>query len=291
MESIHKLVVIGCSMGGLQALKTLFTEIKPHPGLTFIVAQHLGEGSKGLLPEIIGRETEMECLQPIEHAPLEAGKVYFAKGGRHLLVEDGKFRYGNARRVGGGRPSIDQLFLSAAVEYKEKVIGVVLTGLLSDGREGMKSVMRYGGTTIVQDPKDAEFDEIPASTLQGMVPDFILPLSKIATIIDVLLGQVKVKSNLAAKHEDLEVLRRTISEESAQLPLPEFTDTDSLVAMVQLMQERCNMLENMIEKYLLEENTRLASFYHRRLQEANLHVDNIRKMLLQAQQSDMPVRA
>lgn len=279
MKELEKLVVIGCSMGGLKALKQLFTDIKPHPNLSFIVVQHMNEGAKMLLPKLISERTDMPCLIPENNDPVEGGKIYFSKAACHLIVHEGCFRYGKGAPLNNAKPSIDQLFLSAAVSFQEKVIGIMLTGLLNDGTNGMQHIKRYGGTTIVQDPEDAEYSEMPANALKKLEPDFILPLGKIASAIELLLGQVKAKAELAAQKEDMERIRFALRQKETQVPVAEdYSQEDSLLAVLQMLQEHCNMLENMTENYLLRENKMMAIRTHRRLQVVQAHTFNLQQL-------------
>lgn len=279
MSSIKKLVVVGCSMGGLKALKQLFTQLRPNPSLSFVVVQHMDVGAKMMLPDIIAQRTDMPCIVPKNKTPLEGGKIYFARPGCHLLLHENHFRYGKGSHVNRAKPSIDELFISAAVAYQERVIGVLLTGMLDDGAKGMHRIKHYGGTTIVQDPEDAEYSEMPANALKKLEPDFILPLDKIAGAIELLFGQVKVKAELAAQKEDLERIRHTLRQKEVQLPKPEdFSQEESLLATLQMLQEHANMLENMTENYLNRGNRLMAVRSHRRLQEVRAHTINLQEV-------------
>lgn len=266
-------------MGGLKALKQLFADIKPHAGLSFIVVQHMDEGAEMMLPHILSQRTDIPCEIPEHQAPLEGGKIYFARAGCHLLIHEGRFRYGQGSPVNNARPSIDELFLSAAVEYKERVIGVLLTGLLNDGTHGLHHIKCYGGTVLVQDPEDAEYSEMPEKALKKLEPDFILPLGKIASALELLVGQVKIKAALAARKEDLERIRHSLRQKEIQLPRPEdYTQEDSLLATIQMLQEHCNMLENITENYLNNANKLMAIRSYRRLQEVQAHTINLRQL-------------
>lgn len=267
-------------MGGLDALKKLFQHINYIEGLSFIVVQHLAIGSKSALPDIIGKFTEYECLQPEDDEPIEAGKIYFAPGGLHLIVENKKIKIGNGSRINGARPSVDRLFLSSAIEYREKVIAILLTGLLSDGSEGIQHVREYGGTVVVQDPEDAQYPDMPENAIRKLEPDFVLPLEKIPSVIDILAGQVKVKNEISVRQQDLHKLWASLREnkEDDDSQLPSFTHKESIFAILQFMQERNNMLEQLTEKLLTEGNKSMASMYYSRLLENKAHTQNLQEV-------------
>jgi two-component system chemotaxis response regulator CheB len=92
------------------------------------------------------------------------------------------------------RPAIDPLFRSAAVSYRNRAIGVILTGLLDDGVAGLAAIKACGGTTIVQDPADAAYPDLPAHAVRNVKPDHCLPLCSIAAV----LGQLVTDGPAAA---------------------------------------------------------------------------------------------
>jgi two-component system chemotaxis response regulator CheB len=110
-----------------------------------------------------------------------AGCIYFAPANYHLVIENDKtFSLNIDRKINFSRPSIDCLFFSASDVYRDKLLGILLTGANNDGAKGMKYIQINGGLTIVQDPKDAEVSSMPMSAIEIMKPDWILPLNKIA---------------------------------------------------------------------------------------------------------------
>jgi len=110
--------------------------------------------------------------------------VYIAPANYHLMIENNKtFSLTIDEYVNFARPSIDVLFESAADAYKNKLIGIVLTGSNNDGAKGIKRVKEYGGLAIVQDPETAESPTMPASAIAAVQPDYILSLEKIVQFL------------------------------------------------------------------------------------------------------------
>ena len=116
--------------------------------------------------------------------PIHQGVIYIAPPDVHLLVERDSMCLVAGPKENRFRPSIDVLFRSAAMAYRDAVIGVVLTGMLDDGTAGLFYVKRYAGTTVVQDPNDAEFKSMPLTALTYVKIDYLLPLNKISHLLN-----------------------------------------------------------------------------------------------------------
>ena len=133
---------------------------------------------------------EAEDKEAIEH-----GHVYLAPPDYHLLVErGGGLALSTDDRVQYARPSIDVLFESAADAYRERCIGVVLTGLNEDGAAGLARIKELGGVAIVEDPRTAERSEMPAAALAATNADVILPLAEIGLFLYGLLAGTKTRT-------------------------------------------------------------------------------------------------
>ena len=118
-----------------------------------------------------------------EHQKKIARGIYIAPPDRHLIVGNGTMLLSAGPKENHTRPAIDPMFRSAARSHGSNVIGVLLTGYLNDGVNGLYEIQRLGGTTIVQDPADAEVPEIPRNALARLQPDHVLPLGKITNAI------------------------------------------------------------------------------------------------------------
>jgi hypothetical protein len=123
-----------------------------------------------------------------------------AAANHHLLVKKNKIILGSGPEENRWRPSIDVLFRSAAVAYNTRAIGVVLTGSLDDGTNGMDAIKRSGGITIVQDPNEAEYPDMPLSVLNAMEVDHCIPLSQMGDVIfDITQTKRKEKASMPAR--------------------------------------------------------------------------------------------
>jgi two-component system chemotaxis response regulator CheB len=125
----------------------------------------------------------LPCHLAKDAQPIVKGNIYIAPPNYHLLVKKNIIGIADGPEENRWRPSIDVLFRSAAAAYGEAVIGVVLTGLLDDGTSGMLAINKCGGTTIVQDPNEAEYPDMPLSVLNNMEVNYCLPLSQMGFVI------------------------------------------------------------------------------------------------------------
>ena len=173
------LIVIGCSLGGMHALETIFSSLSDDFCVPIAVVQHRHKASNEGLPSYFRRASKL-CVEDVEdRQPIESGCVYLAPADYHLLVERGRFSLSVDAAVAYSRPSIDVLFESAADAYRENLVAVILTGMNSDGTRGAQRVKRRGGFVIAQDPETAEAPAMPQAAIEAKAVDRILPLDRI----------------------------------------------------------------------------------------------------------------
>lgn len=177
------LVAIGCSAGGVEALPTLFAQVPANTPAAFAVVQHMSTSSPGHLANIIQRATPMIVRWAEQGEPIEHGHVYLAPVDYHLQIEDEHVRLVAGPRENNARPSINRLFRSVAASYRGRAIGVLLTGMLDDGVLGLTSIQRCGGATVVQDPADASYPDMPRAALEAIVPDHVVGLGEMGALL------------------------------------------------------------------------------------------------------------
>jgi len=182
---VYEAVVIGVSAGGINALKVIFSTISEKFKLPVIVVQHLHPHSDSFLPNYLDSISKLNIKEAEDKELICEGTVYTAPANYHLLIEEDKTLSLNTdEKINYSRPSIDVLFNSAADAYQSKLIGVILTGANDDGVLGMKKIKKYGGMTIVQDPKSAEAEFMPLAVIKQLQVDHISPLEKIGQLLD-----------------------------------------------------------------------------------------------------------
>jgi two-component system, chemotaxis family, protein-glutamate methylesterase/glutaminase len=189
-ENMPKIIVIGTSAGGMQALTKLLAELpKGLPASVFIV-QHLSpDSSAPFLASRLNKFTDLTCKVAEHEQAFEPGTVYLSPPDNHLLLNRSKMLVVRGPRENHFRPAIDVLFRSAAAHHGANTIGVVLTGFMSDGVIGMECIKRSGGQTIVQHPDDAEFSVLPENVIRQIDTDYIVPVSEMSKLLEELAQQ------------------------------------------------------------------------------------------------------
>jgi two-component system chemotaxis response regulator CheB len=182
-----KLVAIGCSWGGLAALSEMFDALPAGLDAAVVVAQHRVE-EESQIESLLGSRSRLPVREVEDKDEIEAGRVFLAPPGYHLLVERERFALSTEAPVNYARPSLDVLFESAADAYGEDCVGVVLTGASADGAAGLLAICEAGGAAIVQRPETAERPEMPAAALLAVPSARILPLDEISVAIVELCG-------------------------------------------------------------------------------------------------------
>jgi two-component system chemotaxis response regulator CheB len=160
------IIVVGSSAGGVEALQRLCAALPADLNATVFIAQHLSPSSRSLLPEILSRAGPLPVSAPLDGQAIEPGRIYVAAPDLHMLVRPGRILMRRGPYENRTRPAVNALFRSAAIAYGARVIGVVLTGLLDDGTEGLIAIKAAGGMSVVQDPAEAEWPSMPRNAVQ-----------------------------------------------------------------------------------------------------------------------------
>ncbi len=177
-------IVVGASAGGVEALLKIFGELPDDFGLPIITVLHLPDERRSQLAEVFARRLRIPVKEARDKELIDAGTVYFAGPGYHLSVEhDRSLSLSQEDRVHHSRPAIDYLFASAADAYGEGLLAILMTGANQDGAHGLAYVKQSGGTTVVQDPKEARIAVMPLAALALQTPDHILTLSEIGSLL------------------------------------------------------------------------------------------------------------
>lgn len=185
MRATH--VVIGVSTGGVEALRTIVTDLRPDFRLPVLVVLHLPANADNLLPSLLNELTPLVVKEAEDKEMLQPGTIYLAPPDYHLLAEcDGSLSLTIEDKVNFSRPSIDVLFESAASAFGPGLVGIILTGANHDGAKGLARVKRHGGRTVVQDPRSAKSGTMPNAALAATTVDHILPLRDIAPFLNTL---------------------------------------------------------------------------------------------------------
>jgi two-component system chemotaxis response regulator CheB len=173
-------IVIGASAGGHEALRVLLANLPADLPAAVFVTVHRGLAEPNHLAEVLARYGALPVEFGEEAQAWQAGRIYLAPNDRHLLVGARHVHVRRGARENRMRPAIDPLFRSAAANCSSRVIGILLSGMLDDGVDGLAAIKRCGGLTLVQEPEDAACDQLPRNAITRMVPDHVLPVRQMA---------------------------------------------------------------------------------------------------------------
>jgi two-component system chemotaxis response regulator CheB len=180
----YELIAIGASWGGLNAVGHLLEGIPVDLDQAIVIAQHRSPDSRrGVLETLLQHHTRRPVCEPGDKDPIERNRVYVAPADYHLLVDGGRFALSLEARVQFSRPSIDVLFESVADAYRERAIGIVLTGANADGAAGLAAIKENGGVAVVQDPATATRRAMPDAAIAAAEADAVLPLDEIGPFL------------------------------------------------------------------------------------------------------------
>ncbi len=176
------------------------------------------------MPKLITRHGSLPAEHPRDGAPIRSGRVYVAPPDHHLLVGPDIIRLSHGPKENRHRPAIDPMFRSAANVYGNRVAGVLLTGNLDDGVAGLQQIHEHHGLTIVQDPEEAPYPEMPRHALQALRPDHCLRLEEIEhllhTLPDSAFGGRKMKGKKRSRLSKTQSPATIGAEPSSGPPIP-----------------------------------------------------------------------
>ncbi|HSO78966.1 MAG TPA: chemotaxis protein CheB, partial [Chromatiaceae bacterium] len=168
-------VGIGASAGGLEALEQFFKGVPPHPGMAFVVVQHLDPTRTGLMPELLQHGTSLRVEQVTDQVRVRPDHVYIIPPNKDLSLLHGALHLFEPTGTRGLRLPINFFFRSLVEDRRQDAIGVILSGMGSDGTLGLRAIKAAGGITLVQDPASAKFDGMPRSAIEAGLGDIIAP--------------------------------------------------------------------------------------------------------------------
>jgi len=233
---IENLIVIGASAGGHSALKEVLRELSQDIPAALIIMQHMpsppsSDAGRFRLDDWLQQATRIPVVKISDREQLRMGAVYVVPSGMSATLRAGAFHILSYDRGLAPVTTINILFESAAKEFGDRVIGVILTGMLRDGTVGLKAVHDAGGLTIVQDPEDSEYPDMPTSAMKDLPVTFCLRLSDIGLALDLLARRkAMLETGLAVSvrtlKERVALLVRLLSQSTRNPQTYEFLSTE-----------------------------------------------------------------
>jgi two-component system chemotaxis response regulator CheB len=180
----ERIVVVGASAGGVEALSKLMDGLPADFAAPMVIVLHIPAESPSFLAQILARHSRLPVHTAEDGMQAVPGEVYVAPPDRHVVVEKGgTLRTPRGPRVNSHRPAVDPLFLSAADAYGRNAIGVVLTGTREDGTSGLLAIKQCGGIAIVQDPSEAAYPSMPQSAMEHVKVDHSVALHDLPELL------------------------------------------------------------------------------------------------------------
>lgn len=181
------IIGIGTSAGGLEALEAFLKNVVPGSGMAFVIVQHLDPTHKGILTELLQRTTPMRVVQVTDRLKVEADTVYIIPPNKDMSILHGVLHLLDPATPRGLRLPIDFFFRSLADDQQERSVGVILSGMGSDGTLGLRAIKERAGMVFVQTPASAKFDGMPRSAIDAGLADVVAAVEELPARISAYL--------------------------------------------------------------------------------------------------------
>ena len=170
------IVGIGASAGGLEALEQFLRNVPENSGIAIIIIQHQDPDHEGMLPELLQRVTKMKVSRIVDRMRVKPNGVYVIPSGQDLSILHGVLHLFTPNAPRGLRLPIDFFFRSLADDRQAHSVGVILSGMGSDGTLGIKAIKELGGLVLTQEPASAKFDSMPRCAIESGMVDIVAPV-------------------------------------------------------------------------------------------------------------------
>ena len=210
----HHIIAIGASAGGMEEINSFFDHT-PLDGVSYIIIQHLSPDFKSRMVELLARHSKLVVEQAENGMAVKSNQVYLIPSDKFMTIRKGNLYLTNKENVKGPHLTINKFFNSLATDYGKKAIGIILSGLGSDGTEGIKAIKKAGGVVMARDPETSEFGSMPSHAIATGLVDFVLEPALMPGAIE---EYVKHEGELVTDHHDdeknLEAIIELIKERS-----------------------------------------------------------------------------
>ncbi|HOZ13393.1 MAG TPA: chemotaxis protein CheB [Tenuifilaceae bacterium] len=171
---MYKAVIIGGSAGSFQVITRILHSLSPNFPLPVLLCLHRLKHVRSGFVEALSIKSGIPIIEPFDKEQIKPGKAYLAPANYHMYIELGnKIALSTEEPVNHSRPSIDLSFVTAAQVYREKLIGIILSGANRDGAYGLKKIKDLGGLAIVQDPEECQVKTMTEASLKMTKVDFV----------------------------------------------------------------------------------------------------------------------
>jgi len=196
------IVGIGASAGGMEALEEFFQNMPKNSGIAFVIIQHLDPNHIDFLPEILQRITEMKVMQATDRLKVQPNQVYVIPPNKNMSILNGCLHLFDLVEMRKMKLPIDFFFRSLAEDQQEKSIGIILSGMGSDGSLGIKAIKEKNGIVLVQDPATAKYNSMPQSAVDSVIVDILAPARELPSKLIAFLNYTPVNQKKTEVDED-----------------------------------------------------------------------------------------
>jgi two-component system CheB/CheR fusion protein len=205
------IVCIGASAGGLEAFEQFLSNVPENSAMGYVVIQHLDPTQKGMLPELLQRITKMKVFQAADKMEVKQNCVYVIPPNKSMTISDGVLYLFEPQETRGLRLPIDIFLRSLADDQQEHGVGVILSGMGSDGSMGIRALKERNGIVMVQDPSEAKYDSMPRNAIDSVTVDIVAPAHELPLKLTSLLKNIpELKSNVELDLKDQSSLDKII---------------------------------------------------------------------------------
>jgi two-component system chemotaxis response regulator CheB len=181
---MYKAIIIGGSAGSFQVITRILNSLPVTFPLPVLLSLHRLKHVRSGFVEALSIKSSIPVIEPYDKDPIKAGKAYLAPANYHMFIELGnRIALSTEGPVNHSRPSIDLSFITAAHVYREKLIGIILSGANKDGAFGIKKIKDFGGTVIVQDPAECQVKTMTEAALKLTKPNHVMKSEEIVRFL------------------------------------------------------------------------------------------------------------
>src|SRR5664279_1627809 len=204
----HYIIAIGASAGGLEEINSFFDHT-PLDGVSYVIVQHLSSDLKSRMAELLAKHSKLIVTEAENEMPVKSNQVYLIPNDKFMTINNGKLYLTDKERAHGPHLTVNRFFNSLAADLGDKAIGIVLSGLGSDGTEGVRSIKNSGGMIIARNPDTSAFNSMPSNAIATGLVDFI---SEPALMPDIIENYVKHAGEISLESIDEEKIIKSILE-------------------------------------------------------------------------------
>ena len=211
ITGLFPIVCIGASAGGLEAFELFLGNVIENSGMAYVVIQHLDPTQKGMLPELLQRVSKIKVFQVKDKMVVKPNCIYVIPPNKSMSILKGTLYLMEPLEIRGLRLPIDFFMRSLADDRRELSVGVILSGMGSDGSIGLGAIKEKKGIVLVQEPSTAKFDSMPRNAIDSVLADIVAPAEDLPSkLVSFLKYHPLVQSKPEVDIKDISAIEKII---------------------------------------------------------------------------------